>query len=221
MAIPGIAVGMPWLWRAWTGPERPPWERPVSGADPRALLERARAGDGAAFAELFAAFESDVARVCRRMLDGTGGDAEDAAAEVFLRARRSLAGVDPNRPFRAWLLSVASHHCIDVLRRRTRERRIFDAREAEEVMARDPAPSPLSALVWAERRDELASAIDALPAHHRVPLVLRYFSDLDYKTIADVLDVTPSQVNNWLYRAKRALRESLSGTRSGVGSDHE
>ncbi|MGH0036257.1 MAG: RNA polymerase sigma factor [Myxococcota bacterium] len=218
MAIPAIAAGPAWLWPAgWRTPGAG-GDAAVSAAEPRDLLERARGGDGAAFAELFSRFERDVARLCHRMLDGTGADAEDAAAEVFLRARRSLSGVDPDRPFRAWLLAVANHHCIDVLRRRLRERRLFVADSGEELPEQDPAPSPLSALLWAERRDELAAAIDALPARYRVPLVLRYFSELDYKAIAEVLDVTPVQVNNWLYRGRRALRESLSGSRSGVGA---
>jgi RNA polymerase sigma-70 factor (ECF subfamily) len=219
MPVAAIAVGMPWVWRVWAAHPGRDRETPVSAPDPRELLLRARSGDGAAFAELFATFEPDVSRLCRRLLDGTGHDAEDAASEVFLRARRALASVDPERSFRAWLLSVANHHCIDLLRRRVREQQIFDPRDAEEVSARDPAPSPLSALVWAERRRELAAAIDALPARYRVPLVLRYFSDLDYKAIAEVLDVTPAQVNNWLYRAKRALREALAGRPAGVESD--
>jgi len=176
----------------------------------RALLERARSGDSAAFAELFAELEPDVARVCRRMRGGVLGDGDEACAEVFLRARRALSSVDPERPFRAWLLTVTSNYCIDQLRRRTREMRLFESRDADAAGAADPAPSPLSRLVWAERRDELVAALDALPPHHRLPLVLRYYSDLDYKAIADVLDVSPSQVNNWLFRARRALRRALS-----------
>lgn len=216
-AIWAVAAGMAWGPGVRRARRLPAARRvaPMSGPDPGSLLERAQRGDGAAFAELFSRFEPDVARLCRRMLSGTGNDPEDAAAEVFLRARRSLASFDPERPFRAWLLAVANHHCIDQLRRHVRERSLFDPRDAEEVSARDPSPSPLSALLWAERRDELAAAIDSLPARYRVPLVLRYFSDLDYKAIAEVMDVTPSQVNNWLYRARRTLREALSGSESG------
>ena len=39
----------------------------------------------------------------------------------------------PDRPFRTWLLSIASHHCIDELRRRGREQKIFDPGEIEVV----------------------------------------------------------------------------------------
>ncbi len=182
----------------------------MSAKTDRELLTRARRGDGAAFAELFAAYEPDVARVCRRMLGGIADDADDASSEVFLRARRGLSSVDPERPFKPWLLSVTSHHCVDLLRRRSRESRIFDPRDADEVGATDPSPSPLSSLVWAERREELIAAIDGLPPRHRVPLMLRYFAELDYKAIGEVLDVSPAAVSNCLYRARRALRDALS-----------
>ncbi len=55
----------------------------------RAIVERALAGDGEAFASLFREYDRDVRRVCRRML-GDSQSAEDAVSEVFLRARRAL-----------------------------------------------------------------------------------------------------------------------------------
>jgi RNA polymerase sigma-70 factor (ECF subfamily) len=76
------------------------------------VLERARAGDPAAFDALFRSHASDVTRVCRRMLDSETA-AQDATHEVFLRARRGFASYDPERPFRRWLLGIAGHYCID------------------------------------------------------------------------------------------------------------
>jgi RNA polymerase sigma-70 factor (ECF subfamily) len=52
-------------------------------------------------------------------------------------------------------------------------------------------------------------AIDGLPLKYRVPLVLRYFEELDYEAIADTLDVTRGQVGTLLFRAKRRLRARL------------
>ena len=56
-----------------------------------------------------------------------------------------------------------------------------------------------------------AEVIDALPLHFRLPLVLRYFHELDYEGIADVLNLGRSQVGTLLFRAKRRLRLELSG----------
>jgi len=172
------------------------------------LAERARAGDADAFATLFRRYQGDVSRVCRRLL-GVGAASEDAVSEAFLRARRALDGFAPDRPFRTWLLSIASHHCIDQLRRRTREQKIFDPREAAADALVDPGPSPLRRLVGREERDRLLTAIEELPEKYRLPLVLRYFSEMDYAAIAEVLGVERVQVGTLLLRGRRKLRELL------------
>jgi len=161
------------------------------------------------FGELFRAYRSDVERVCRRMLGESGGP--DAASEVFLRAKRALASYDNKRPFRPWLLGIASHHCIDQLRRHARERRLFDAKDLAELGLTHPGPSPLRQLADTEQRREILSAVDALPRKYRLPLVLRYFEELDYRTIAELLGIERPQVGTLLFRAKRQLRAALSG----------
>jgi RNA polymerase sigma-70 factor (ECF subfamily) len=180
----------------------------VGGEQP--VAERARAGDPAAFDALFRAHASDVTRVCRRMLDSEA-TAQDAAQEVFLRARRGFASYDPERPFRSWLLGIAGHYCIDQLRRRSREARLFEAGDLDAADPSDPGASPLSRALAAERRSQVLEAIDALPLHYRLPLVLRYFHELDYGGIADILNLNRSQVGTLLFRAKRRLRLELSG----------
>jgi RNA polymerase sigma-70 factor (ECF subfamily) len=172
------------------------------------LAERARAGDADAFATLFRRYQVDVSRVCRRLL-GVETASEDAVSESFLRARRALDGFAPDRPFRTWLLSIASHHCIDQLRRRSREQKIFDSRESTADEWADPGPSPLRRLVAREERDRLLTCIEELPEKYRLPLVLRYFSEMDYAAIADVLGVERVQVGTLLLRGRRRLRALL------------
>jgi RNA polymerase sigma-70 factor (ECF subfamily) len=189
-------------------------EHPVSDDAVRPLVERARAGDQAAFAEIFRRHEADVARACRRLL-GPGPAAEDAAAEAFLRARGALDRFEPDRPLAPWLLSIASHCCIDALRRQRTETRLFDPRDVDAIPCHDPGPSPLGRLARAEERAELLEEIESLPDKYRVPLVLRYWSDLDYAAIAELLGATREQVGTLLFRAKRQLRERLAARSGG------
>jgi len=189
------------------GPQRVSHE-PGSEAQGTERVANARSGDEAAFGELFSGYRDDVARLCRRML-GDGVSAEDATQEVFLRARNGLEGYDPTRPFRSWLMAVASHHCIDRLRRRQTESRLFDARDLNRGDLVDPGPTPLGQLARREQRDEILTAIDALPHKYRLPLVLRYFNELDYAQIGELLAVTRNQVGTLLFRAKRTLRQEL------------
>jgi RNA polymerase sigma-70 factor (ECF subfamily) len=181
----------------------------VSEDSTESAIARARSGDERAFEEVFRAWEPDVSRLCRRLL-GHREAAEDAVHEVFLRVRRGLDDYDPARPFRPWLLGIASHHCIDLLRRRRTEERLFDADLRDPDDLPDAAPSPLVRLAHEEDRRALSSAIDALPPRYRLPLVLRYFNDLDYAAIAETLDVTRNQVATLLFRARRQLRARMA-----------
>lgn len=173
----------------------------------RRRVEAARAGDGEAFGELFRAFRRDVLRLCERLL-GSRADAEDALNETFLRVRHGLDGYDARRPFRPWLLAIASNHALDRLRRRDTERRLFVCDPGEELPA--PGPSPLQGELDASRRRVILGAIDALPDRYRAPLVLRYYVDLDHDAIAGMLGVTRNQVATLLFRARRRLRAQLA-----------
>lgn len=175
-------------------------------AEPKAPEREIRTADR--FDELFRSHEARIERLCRRLLGADAG--RDAVQEVFLRARRGFAGYDPARPFAAWVLAVASHHCTDQLRRASRETQIFDARDLDSGDLLAPGPSPLRHALAVERRERVLEAIDSLPLKYRLPLVLRYFEELDYDAIADVLDVTRGQVGTLLFRARRRLRARLA-----------
>jgi RNA polymerase sigma-70 factor (ECF subfamily) len=185
----------------------------LEAAPSAAWLARARAGDPDAFGELVRHYETDVARLCRRIL-GPCEEARDAAQEAFARAHAALAGYDPERPFRPWLLAIASHRAIDALRRRRRETRLFDGLALEAESLADAGPSPLQHGLSAERRGALLGAIDALPDPYRAALVLRYYADLELAAIAETLGVSSNQVATLLFRGRRRLRDALGGEAS-------
>lgn len=81
-------------------------------------IAQAQSDQDQAFANLVEAYQKQVFSVCYRML-GNANDAEDAAQEAFLRAYTNIKSFDPDRSFATWLLSIASHHCIDRLRKKT------------------------------------------------------------------------------------------------------
>ena len=80
-------------------------------------LRLAREGDQEAFGNLITAYQTPVYNLAYRML-GNPSEAEEAAQETFLRVFKNLHRYDPERSFRSWLLSIASHYCIDCLRKR-------------------------------------------------------------------------------------------------------
>lgn len=184
------------------------------------IVERARQGDPDAFADLYRQFERRVFGLCRHMLSSREA-AEDATGEVFQRVQRMIQTYDVARPFPHWLLSVASHYCVDVLRRRRVERRVFVAEEVESLPAMDAGGAGLSPLAWVlldERQAEVRDAIAGLPEHYRLPLVLRYYSELSYDEIATQLGLTRNHVATLIFRAKQTLRRRLAGAPTGSRS---
>jgi RNA polymerase sigma-70 factor (ECF subfamily) len=183
------------------------------------LVARARAGDDEALGEVYRRLRPRVRGLCRHLLRSPEA-AEDAASEAFLRVRRALAAYDPAQPFVRWVFSIASHHCLDLLRRRRLEGRLFvpeeDGRPGE-AAPDAAAPSPLSAVPLAERADAVREAVRGLPERYRVPLVLRYYGELGYEEIAAQLGLTRNHVATLLFRAKHALRRALAAAERESG----
>ena len=147
--------------------------------------------------------------LCLRLLRRPA-QAEDATQEAFVRAYRALDSYDTSQPFAAWVLGIASNHCIDLIRRSTREPAPFGVGEVEVERIEAEAPAPEDALADAERNEEIRSAIEALPDKYRLPLVLAYYNEWSYDEIAAELGITRNHVGVLLLRARRTLRRALT-----------
>jgi RNA polymerase sigma-70 factor (ECF subfamily) len=179
-------------------------------AEPEALalvLARAERGESEAFGELYRRFSRRVFGLCFHLL-GSREDAEDATSEVFLKVRASFGRYDRSFAFPAWVTSIATNHCLDRLRRRSRESRLFEP-DSDRPVATGRGLSPLTELLADEQRATLARALAALPERYRVPLALRSHAEMSYGEIASRLGVTREQVGIALFRGKERLRRAL------------
>ena len=160
------------------------------------------------FADVYKTYHRRVFGLCRYLLNSLDA-AEDATHEVFLKAQRKLASYDPALPFSSWLLGIASNHCIDLLRRRNTEKRIFDLDASDASNQPGGGRTPLGELMASERGHEVRNALSQLPEKYRVPLVLAYYNEMSYDEIAAVLGVGRNHVATLLFRGKQQLREKL------------
>jgi RNA polymerase sigma-70 factor, ECF subfamily len=137
--------------------------------------------------------------------------AEDATSEVFLKLQRSIESYDGSTPFARWLLRVAGNQCIDALRRRKRgQQGIVEVEEGVAVIeVASSEPSPLGAVLSTEERAQVRDAIACLPENYRVALVLRYYGELSYDEIAQLLGLQRNYVAALIFRAKQELRRKL------------
>ena len=182
-------------------------ERP----DLESVIERARGHDVEALEEIYHRYARRVFGLCRYMLDSRES-AEDATSEVFLKLQRTIDSYDGSIPFPRWLLRVAGNQCIDALRRRQRGRRVIVEVEdgAAVIDVASSEPSPLGAVINTEERAQVRDTIARLPQNYRVPLVLRYYSELSYDEIAQQLGLERNYVAALIFRAKREMRRRLA-----------
>lgn len=175
-----------------------------SGSE-RELILHAKDGNVEAFTNLVDLYQVPVYNLCYRML-GNLEQAEDAAQETFLKAYKGLRRYDPDRCFSTWLLSIASHQCIDWLRRKRLS--IFSL---EQLLPSQQKPDaklgPEETLVLNERQLEVREILNRLGTRDRALVVLHYWYDLSYEDIAQSLSLSTSAVKSRLYRARRQLAQ--------------
>ncbi len=168
-------------------------------------IEQALQGDDLAFGNLVDAFQNPVYNLCYRML-GDAGDAEDAAQESFIKAYRNLRSYDPTRSFITWLLSIASHHCIDRLRKKRLPTFSTDLLPEEAVMDYD-TPNPEKEFLRGEEKSRIQTMLNDLDPRDRTAIIMRYWQDCSEVEIAEALSISVSAVKSRLFRSRRQLAQ--------------
>ncbi|NOX61845.1 MAG: sigma-70 family RNA polymerase sigma factor [Chloroflexi bacterium] len=170
-------------------------------------IERARAGDAHAFAQVVQAYQGPVYNLCYRTL-GDPDEAEDATQETFLRVYTRLEQYNPDRLFRNWILTIASNHCIDRLRRRRKQTvSLEDAPPIERTTSENESPE--THLEQTERSREIQALLNQLAPNYRLPLVLLYWYEFSYEEIAQALDLSVPAVKSRLHRGRKQLAQLL------------
>lgn len=138
----------------------------------------------------------------------------DLTQEVFLKVFMALSSFDPTYRFTTWLYRIASNRVIDHIRRRRMmlvplQVSAGESRGASrEVAAR--ARNPQEDLLDRESARGVAEAIANLPSAYRELIILRHFQHRSYEEIAHIKDSPLGTVKNRLFRAREALRRSVT-----------
>lgn len=172
-------------------------------------------GDQGAFGDLVRTYQSAVYNLCYRML-GERSEAEDSAQEAFLRAYAHLDRYDGQRSFRTWVLSIASNHCIDRLRKRRLTWLSIDDGLPPHPALNSDAEEPEDAVIHNERSQAIQTMLAELSPEYRAAVILRYWYDMSYTEIAEMLNTTESAIKSRLFRARQVLAEKMTTTRSGA-----
>jgi len=136
-----------------------------------------------------------------RRLSGCSADAEDLVQQTFLAAQSHGDQLRDIERVRAWLCTILRNEFLKLVRQRGRSR-VVSIDAIGDVSDAVPVESPID-------NEALQLALDALPVDFRLPLVMYYFEELNYREIADELDVPIGTVMSRLSRGKARLRERL------------
>jgi RNA polymerase sigma-70 factor, ECF subfamily len=174
-------------------------------------LDQARKGDKVAFGNLIEAYQGPVYNLAYRMLNNAG-EAEEAAQEAFIRAYTRLDSYNPDHKFSTWMLSITSNYCIDIIRkRRALLLSIDEPLPPHPALHSDNDKGPEAELMNAEQQEMVQKMLQELPDEYRQAVVLRYWYDLSYEEIADMMNTTVSAIKSRLFRARRQLAETHVG----------
>jgi RNA polymerase sigma-70 factor, ECF subfamily len=174
--------------------------------DEAAWVERAKAGDKAAFEAIFQRYERQIYSFIYRMM-GDADDAYDLTQDCFVKAYRALSGTSDDLNVSAWLHRIASNACLDVLRRRQRLRWLpWEGPKHDHLLISTPIDDPERAAISQETRVTVQRVLDKMSHRHRLALILREYEGLSCEEIGEVMSLSRSAVKSMLFRAREEFR---------------
>ncbi len=177
------------------------------------LVERAQRGDRTAFGELAEKYHKRIYELAYGFTHHRE-DAQDLVQEIFLRAYRGLRRFRRESSFYTWLYCIGQHACTDYLRKRSRQRRIFQLTNTfsdnSPLVAQKRYERPDACLERAELAREIYQAVEQLPIQQQRVFILRHYEGLPLQEIADAMGIRIGSVKAHLFNANHKMRKLLA-----------
>ncbi len=183
-------------------------------------IEKAKNGDQVAFTFLLDFYWNEVYGFMLKR-SGNETDAEDITIETFSKAFDKIASYNPEFQFNTWLIAIAKNVHIDLLRKK-KTALFVDITDEEDHQAYNVADTALSAedeLIAKQNLSSLLECIKLLKPHYQEVIQLRYFQELSYQEIADLLGEPLSNIKVKLLRAKKLLAEIIERRQPSMNSE--
>ncbi|MGI8552801.1 MAG: RNA polymerase sigma factor [Dehalococcoidia bacterium] len=176
--------------------------------DESGALDALRAGDIAGLNVLVRQYQTPALHLAFNLC-GNQQVAEDAVADAFLAVLKHIRSYDTSRPFKSWFYRIVINCVRSAVRR---DRRLPTVPDAGDLLQRqaDPGPAPDVDVMQSELEAALLQQIDQLPPKQREVIVLRYYLDLDERTMSRVLSVPIGTVKWRLFQAHKKLHRQMS-----------
>jgi RNA polymerase sigma-70 factor (ECF subfamily) len=195
------------------------------------LISRCRAGEPAAWDELFDGYYAPTAGFVFQLgRDFSREDVEEICQEVFLSVIKNIDSFAGGSRFQTWVFRIAANKAGDFRDRQTAAKRgggqtpiSLQAEDPNTGLTLDPPstlPSPDLLLMNDEQSDQVHVALEQLGQPCREIIELRYFGDLGYDEISEELQLNPktvsSRLSKCLDKLEEVVRKTFAGENSGV-----
>lgn len=171
------------------------------------LAHLVQQGDVNLFGVLMERYEAKLTRYLTKFLI-RGEDAKDILQEIFIKAYVNINTFDQKRSFSPWIYRIAHNEAVNTIRKRKRDMIIpldldllFPQPVAKETADKETQDKELTLLI--------EKGLEKLDPKYREALVLYFFEEMDYKMIAEVLQIPISTVGVRIKRAKDLLKKQL------------
>ncbi len=176
----------------------------------KSILQRCKKNDKNAFAELFKFYQNYLFKICFSYVHNEQ-EALDLMQEIFIKLYKNIDKYDERYPFHPWIRRITVNTCINEKRKRSpilvplstddESMNIEDQLAAEQDIEQEVESHDMARII--------KEHIDCLQEKQRMVIILRYYEDLSYEEIAELLHMPLGTVKTNLYRAKNALKDRL------------
>lgn len=172
------------------------------------LIEKARKKDQKAFNTLLNTYWSDVYRF-QLLKTEDEDEAEDITIQTFSKAFDKINLYNESYNFKTWLISISKNIFLDHLRKQRTETISIDKKESEAYKIFDESPSAEDQLIIDQNVAQLLNYLKQLKPHYQEIINLRYFREMSYKEMAEILNEPIGNIKIKLSRAKKLLAEII------------
>lgn len=173
------------------------------------LVRAAQSGDRDALIALLHEIEPHVYKTAYYMLKNEE-DALDVSQEALIRIYTKINSYEEKAQFKTWVQRIVTNICIDKFRK-AKPTVSVDEYEMKFFSETNVEKEVISTYI----AQDIQEAIEKLPEHHRIVVILRYVDDFSYNEIADSLDLPINTVKSYLFRARKQLQSLLQEYQKG------
>lgn len=186
-------------------------------------VERAKAGDQKAYAELMQRYKDSIYFMVLKMVNNKD-DAMDLTVTTFAKAFENLDKYRPDFAFSTWLFRIATNGSIDFIRKKKIQTTSIDGfkdSDGEDKIfeIKSDVLNPEESSIKKQQTEQLKEIIDRLPSRYKTLIILRYFDELSYEEIAQQLDLPLGTVKAQLFRGRDLLSNILNRRKKNPSSD--